>query len=117
MNLHDSNTQTCYQLAGSNIASFSRVHFKRLKCCFLLPPFLESALEIEIQSKEGALGKFEAKDKELEDEIQVDLKKEEELRRKLEEVQEHRRTLEDDREIRRAMQNKADVVRIPWNSV
>ncbi|XP_028398155.1 golgin subfamily A member 6-like protein 22 [Dendronephthya gigantea] len=70
----------------------------------------EQALDIEIQSKEHAFAKFEAKDRELEGQIEVQLEKEEELRKQLEKVQEERRALEEERELRGAMQDKANVV-------
>lgn len=72
---------------------------------------LAQALDIEIESKEQAFAKFEAKDKELVGKIEVQMGKEEELRKQLEKVQEERRALEEERELRGAMQDKANVVR------
>lgn len=54
--------------------------------------------------------KFEEKDKELKERIEVEMAKEEELLRQLEEVRKYRGSLEEDREIRKEMQDKANVV-------
>lgn len=54
--------------------------------------------------------KFEEKDKELKERIEVEMAKEEELLRQLEEVRKYRGALEEDREIRKEMQDKANVV-------